>query len=173
MKKKVIKRVGIKDKKSRGVVPAGRGMGSGAGRELSISTPELMWDLFLQYVLWTRKETFQVFVGFSKGSKQFVAKPRPLIWIGFEAWLGNNGYTSNLTNYERGPNKETVANFKPTIEKIKKTCSEYCISGAMNGVLNANLTARLEGLTEKSEVKVDDVREKVKELFPKELNAEL
>jgi hypothetical protein len=64
------------------------------------------------------------------------------------------GVITDLGHYERNL-EGRYSDYVPTIKKIKDLIKDQQVSGAMTGVYNSNLTARLNGLTEKTENKND------------------
>jgi len=61
-------------------------------------------------------------------------------------------FISDLSHYERNPDGR-YEDYRPIIKQIKAAIQSQQIGGAMVGVYNSNLTARLNGLTEKTENK--------------------
>ena len=64
------------------------------------------------------------------------------------------GIITQLTHYEQNTSG-TYSDYLPIIRAIKKQCSADIIEGALSGVYNQNIAARLEGLTEKTDNKTD------------------
>lgn len=148
--------------------PLGRGLGSGKGVARSIETPEKLWELFEEYREWSKSTPYQVHTHTVRGVKQYQDKERVLTYIGFEGWLCMNNIVYDLTHYEvtKGTKDLKSVDYRAIIAKIKKVCTLDTVTGASAGVYNANLASRLEGLSEKTEVKVEDNRKEVSDLFP-------
>lgn len=148
--------------------PVSRGLGTGKGRPRAIETPEKLWELFLEYEAWSKNNPYKVHTHTARGVKQYQDKEKVLTYIGFEGWLCLNEVVYDLTHYEVSKNSVDAKSidYRPIIAKIKRVCSLDTITGASAGVYNANLASRLEGLSEKSEVKVEDNRKEVADLFP-------
>lgn len=117
------------------------------GRPRLLKSPEEMWNLFTDYVDHAglhpviKRELNQ-----RTGEVIEIPIDRPLTIEGFFtfAWdrLGDiNGYFYNVNN--------EYADFLTITSRIKQSIREQQISGGMGGVYNANLTARLNGLTDK------------------------
>jgi len=85
---------------------------------------------------------------------------RALVFKAFEGWLSSIGVVYDLSNYERNES------YNPIIKRIKTECSQDCLQGGMGGFYNSNLTARLEGLVDKSEMDLKADRKEVGKLFP-------
>lgn len=148
-----------------------RGLGTGKGKPRAIETPEKLWELFEEYKVWSKENPYKVHTHTNmRGVKQYQDKERVLTYIGFEGWLCMNEIVYDLTHYETAISPNTkdhkAVDYRTTIVKIKRVCSLDTITGASAGVYNANIASRLEGLSEKSEVKVEDNRKEVADLFP-------
>lgn len=145
-----------------------RGLGTGKGKKRAIETPDKLWELFEEYKIWSKENPYKVHSHTTRGVKQYQEKERSLTYIGFEGWLCLNDIVYDLTHYEVSKNSadEKAIDYRPTIVRIKKVCSLDTISGANSGVYNANISSRLEGLAEKSEVELKDSRKEVADLFP-------
>lgn len=140
----------------------------GKGRPRAIETPEKLWELFEEYKIWSKENPYKVHTHTVRGVKQYQEKERVLTYIGFEGWLCLNGIVYDLTHYEviKNNSDAKAVDYRTTLVRIKRVCSLDTITGASAGVYNANISSRLEGLTEKSEVKLEDNRKEVADLFP-------
>lgn len=120
----------------------------------NIESPEILWELFEKYEQWCKKHPVseQDFVG--QLAEEVTRKyERPLTWFGFESYLFRvEEIISSLAHYEQN-NEGRYTDYLPIIRKIKDIIKDQQVSGAMVGVYNSNLTARLNGLTEKTENK--------------------
>jgi hypothetical protein len=134
------------------------------GKQKYIESPEKMWEYFEQYREWVKNNPFRVhdYVG-KDGIEVWRMKERPLTFGGFEVWLFENEIINDLGHYAQNQDGR-YDNYLPIIRKIKETVKEHQISGAMTGVFNANLTSRLNGLSDKSEVQTDG---KIEVIFSK------
>lgn len=141
----------------------GRGLGSGGGIKRKIETPEKLWDLFMEFQVWSKNTPYKVHTHTVKGKKVYQDRERSITFVGFEGWLCLNEIIYDLTHYEKG---QHMVDYRPIITKIKKVCSLDTITGANSGVYNANLSSRLEGLTDNSKVIVEDNRKEVADVFP-------
>lgn len=117
------------------------------GRPRLLNSPDEMWNLFTDYVDHARLHpVIKRELNQRSGEVIEIAIDRPLTIEGFFtfAWdrLGDiNGYFYNVNN--------EYADFLTITSRIKQAIREQQISGGMGGVYNANLTARLNGLTDK------------------------
>jgi hypothetical protein len=121
-------------------------------RNKAIETPEELYDLFEAYRLWVIDNPYLVhdFVG-KDADEVERKKQRPLTWVGFEAWLWREGVLQHLGHYEQNTDGAYEA-YLPIIRAIKRQCSSDVIDGALSGIYNQNIAARVEGLTEKKEL---------------------
>jgi hypothetical protein len=140
----------------REMVMAGRPLGTKA-----IETPEKLLELFNPY-------KWHDYVG-KDAEEVWKKRERPITWIGFEGWLTEQGILTGLQHYEQNTN-DAYTDYLPVIRVIKRQCSADVITGALAGVYNQNIAARLEGLKEQSDVNLNDNRKVVGEMFPDELD---
>lgn len=125
------------------------------GRPKLIETPELLMQLFLDYIKDTKSKPYlkHDFVG--KDADEVNRKlERPLTWVGFECYLYEQGIVSQLTHYEQNL-ENSYTEYLPIITHIKKFIEKDQFEGATAGVFNPNIVARKLGLADKQEVKVD------------------
>ena len=122
------------------------------GRHKVIESPERLKELFNEYVNWVKDNPFMVhdYVGKDADSVER-RKQRPITWVGFEAWLDREGIVTQLTHYEQNANN-SYTEYLPIIRACKKQCSSDIIDGALAGIYNQNIAARIEGLSDKREV---------------------
>ena len=123
------------------------------GRPKKLNSPEEVWDLFQGYLKWASENPIRkmVFVG-RDGNRDYELVDRPLSRDGFEMYCFNNQVT--IEPYLDNDNGSYEV-FRPITSHIKKIIREMQISGGMSGLYNANLTARLNGLTDKQENNVN------------------
>jgi hypothetical protein len=120
-------------------------------RDKAIKTPEELEQLFERYKEWVKKNPYQVhdFVG-KDAVEVWKQRERPLTWTGFEGWLAKEGIVTQLTHYEQN-DRGAYEEYLPVIRAIKAQCRADVIDGALSGVYNQNIAARLEGLVDKKE----------------------
>jgi hypothetical protein len=121
-------------------------------RGKAIESPEKLWELFDKYKIWAKDNPYlwHDFVG-KDAEEVWKKRERPITWMGFEAWLYREGVVYHLGHYEQN-NQESYGDYLPVIRAIKLECSVDVIDGALAGVYNQNIAARLEGLADKKEV---------------------
>lgn len=131
------------------------------GRTKLIETPEILAELFEQYKEWVKANPYLVhdFVG-KDAVEVEKKKQRPLSWIGFEAWLYRERVISHLGHYEQNKDGAYEA-YLPIIRALKLQCSADIRDGALSGVYNQNIAARIEGLTDKKELDHKNIPEQV------------
>lgn len=124
-------------------------------RDKAIATPEELESLFNRYKEWVKSNPYKVhdFVG-KDATEVRKEKQRPITWTGFEAWLSRENIVCHLAHYEQNTDNSYIE-YLPVIRAIKKECSGDIIDGALAGVYNPNIAARVEGLTDKSESKIN------------------
>ena len=125
------------------------------GRPRIFKSPDELWDAFVLYREWVKSNPILVhdYVG-KDGVEVYRQRERPLIIEGFEVWLMDNGYVSypDLTKYFDGTHKE----FVPVSARIRNTVRQEQVAGGMAGIYNPSLTARINGLTDRQEVKFSE-----------------
>lgn len=116
-----------------------------------IESPEKMWDLFEQYKVHTKSNPYIVKDWVGKDGNQIEReKERPLTMVGFEAYVLQDlhhyfsNYKDDGSNYDE---------FVDICSIIRKVISAEQIEGGMANVYNHSITARLNGLVEKQEIK--------------------
>jgi hypothetical protein len=122
------------------------------GNPKKIPTPEKMWELFLEYKDWCKSNPYRVhdFVG-KDGRDVHREKERPLTNNGFDSYLADNQYIGhNIDQYRR--NEHGMYNdFVDVMSRIHNVIREDQLCGAMCGVYQHHVTARVLGLVDKTE----------------------
>lgn len=120
-----------------------------------IESPERLMELFEQYKNYIKANPFLVqdYVG-KDGVEVFRTKEKPLTIDGFETWLFQNAFIGDLSHYFANTNG-AYSDFLTICYAIRKECRNDQINGGMAGIYNPSITQRLNGLTEKSEIKQD------------------
>jgi hypothetical protein len=115
----------------------------------AIPTPDLMYDLFKEYVKHAKSKPIlkHTFVG-KDGKSVFEQRERALTMEGFELFCGESGYAYDLHHYFSNLD-ERYSEYVPICARIRKAIREDQIQGGLAGVYNPSITARLNGLTEK------------------------
>lgn len=116
-----------------------------------IESPEKLLELFNKYKEWVKANPILVhdFVG-KDGNSVYREKERPLIMEGFDIWLNANGIISSSHHYFANIGK-AYNDYIDTCNVIRSEIKADQLSGGMVGIYNHSLTARLNGLAEKTE----------------------
>lgn len=122
------------------------------GNQKAIESPEKLWELFQEFRAHIIANPYKEhdFVG-KDATEVNRKKQRPVSWIGFEGWLASQRILHHLGHYEQNSDG-AYTDYLPIIRAIKAICSADIVEGAMAGIYNHNLAARLEGLADKKEV---------------------
>lgn len=128
-----------------------------AGRPKAIKTPEEMSKLFDEYRVAIKSKPIMVhdFVG-KDACEVERKKERPLTMEGFENYCYEKGIIEDMSPYFA--NREgRYADFVPICSRIRKIIRQDQIEGGMSGIYNPSITQRLNGLSEKQEMRTVDV----------------
>lgn len=125
------------------------------GKPKYIESPEKFWELFVGYKEYIINNPILVqdFVG-KDGDEVYRKKPKPLTMEGFECYVMEHTDITypDLTHYFE--NKDgRYEDYVPISSRIKKEIRTHQIEGGMAQVFNHSLTARINGLVEKTETK--------------------
>lgn len=120
------------------------------GRYKIIDSPEMLWELFDDYVKWVDANPIKVedYVG-KDGNRVFREKNRPLTMEGFENHVFDKQIASDLSAYFA--NREgRYEHFVSICRMIRQKIRQNQIEGGMAGIYNPSITQRLNNLTEKT-----------------------
>lgn len=132
-------------------------MGRSRGRPKKIETPERMWVLFTMYKEWVNNNPILIedYVG-KDADRVMRQKPRPLTMTGFECFvMDNTDITYPDLSHYFSPNNDSFKDFVAINTRIRLEIQTNQISGGMAGIFNHTLTARINGLVEKTETKTE------------------
>jgi hypothetical protein len=120
------------------------------GRPRKIDSPEDLLELFNTYKKWVKENPRYKYV-MNQRTGDMVAEPLecPLTMEGFEVYCFNK-FDIWVEHYIKNT-KQAYEEFCSVSTHIKRQIREDQINGGLVGQYNANLTARLNGLTEKTE----------------------
>jgi hypothetical protein len=120
------------------------------GRPRIFNSPEEFWDAFVKYKEDTKANPILVhdFVG-KDGTEIYRKKEVPLTIEGFKCFLFESPEYKcwDIDNYLDGTHKDFIGISKTIKDSIRRDQ----IKGGMAGIYNASLTARINGLVEKTE----------------------
>lgn len=122
------------------------------GRPPIVKSAKHLSDLFAEYVEFAQQHPIELPQTIVKGNNRTEGRggkvERPLTLQGFMAFVGL-GYT--WTDF-KSHYKEKGEDFSAVITRIETSVRSQQIEGGLAGVYNSNLTARLNGLTDKQDV---------------------
>jgi len=126
------------------------------GRPKNIETPEIMEQLFNDYIEQTKSNPIlkHTFVG-KDGKSVYEKRERALTMEGFEIFCYDNGHINDLGDYFSNKGQR-YSDFATICTHIRRRIKEDQIQGGLAGVYNTSITQRLNGLTEKSEMIVKE-----------------
>lgn len=122
------------------------------GRPPRFATAEDIWKEFVAYVDFVDKHKIELPTHIVKGSHRDEGRggqvARPLTLTGFMVFAGVGQKWQDFARHqcERG------SDFSKVITRIRNIVSNDQIEGGVAGIYNSNLTARLNGLTDKKDV---------------------
>jgi hypothetical protein len=116
-----------------------------------IESPEKLWELFLNYVLFeTLNPMYKVeYVG-KDGRIERTPLETPITFEGFECYLADNNVINDLGDYAKNDNGR-YTDYAPIITRIQKNCFVHNFKGASVGLFNPNIIAKKLGLVEKTQ----------------------
>lgn len=123
------------------------------GRFKLIETPEILWDLFTRYKKHVKENPIIVKDWVGKDAEPVDRKKEiPLTMVGFECFICDNTEISypNIKQYIEG--KDTYSDFLPISSRILAEIKSNQTNGGMTMIFSQNLTARLNGYSEKKEI---------------------
>lgn len=125
------------------------------GAPKRIPTPEDFWGLFEDYKLDVLLNPILVhdYVG-KDGVSVHREKQRCLTMSGFENFL-EDAYGIGAVQQYLENREGRYGEFVSIVARVRREIRQDQITGGMVGIYNANITARLNGLTEKTETAVD------------------
>jgi hypothetical protein len=127
------------------------------GKDKLIKTPEALYELFQTYKTWVINNpiTIEDYVG--KDAHLVTRnKPRPLSVAGFQVYCYNNA--SDVHHYFENT-EGRYEDYGGICRVIKREVRQNQIDGGMAGIFNPSITQRLNGLTDKQEIKTDQPTE--------------
>lgn len=119
-----------------------------------IETPEKLYELFEDYKQWVKTNPILIedYVG-KDAARVMREKPRCLSMAGFETFC----YKVVGCVHQYFANQDDLySEYMSICKTIKKEIRSNQIEGGMAGIFNSSITQRLNGLTDKQEVKTKD-----------------
>lgn len=125
------------------------------GVHKKIETPEIMWQLFLDYKELVKKSPIIIKDWVGKDAIDvYREKEKPLTFIGFQNYLDDQNVITDVTDYFENKDKR-YSDFVRICSRIKRNIQDDQIAGGMVGIYNQSITQRLNNLVERVENKVD------------------
>lgn len=127
------------------------------GKRKYIETPEKMWEYFEEYRHYVKtnprfKNELDKF-----GNIVPIPLERPITLDGFECYLNDKGIISDLSQYFANT-EQRYTDYQTICSRVRRAIKDDQITGGMVGQYNASITQRLNGLTEKQEIKHDVIK---------------
>jgi hypothetical protein len=118
------------------------------GKPKSIASSELMWQIFSEYVAYTKSNPIKVkdWVG-GQGKQVWRERERPLTMEGFELYVYEKGIAEGVEQYFSNRDGR-YEDYVGICSFIRKQIRQDQICGGMAGIYNPSITQRLNGLTE-------------------------
>jgi hypothetical protein len=119
------------------------------GRQKMIDSPQFLLELFGKYQDWVSGNPIKVhdFVG-KDGDEVYRERQRPLTMEGFEIYVFEQGFNSELSHYFSNKD-DRYKDFVAICSHIRRSIRADQISGGMAGIYNPSITQRLNNLVEK------------------------
>ena len=117
----------------------------------NVKTPEILWDLFVEYrnEVKSNPRKKHVFVG-KDGNSDFEQLERPLTMEGFENFCFEKNVISDLSHYFCNL-EDRYSDYVAICSRIRQNIRQDQIEGGMVGQYNPSITQRLNGLKEQVE----------------------
>lgn len=127
------------------------------GKNKYIETPQKLWDLFTDYKKHVKDNPIIVKDWVGKDAEEVNReREKPLTMEGFECYVLDNVEKMtypDLTEYFEGKN-ESYKDYFPISSRIKREIRNDQLTGGMTMIYSQNLTARINGLSDKKEMEV-------------------
>lgn len=119
-----------------------------------IETPEIMWQLFEDYIKHETNNPFNKVEYVGRDGHQVVTPlPVPITFMGFELYLQDLEVITDLSHYVANTDG-AYDDYRTIITRIQNNCFVQNYKGAAVGQFNANLIARKLGLMEKQDISI-------------------
>ena len=121
------------------------------GRPPVFETPDDLWRCFSEYVALVEQHDINLPTYVVKGSKREEGKggkiARPLTFQGFMAFAGISREWADFEKYT----KQRDEGFCEVITRIRRIIESDQVEGGLANIYNSNLTARLNGLKDRTD----------------------
>ena len=115
----------------------------------NIKTPEILYDLFVEYKKHVKKDPIKKmdFKG-KDATTVFYLLEKPLSMVGFENFVFHRGLNTELSHYFANTDNR-YSKYVAICSRIRGEIKEDQINGGMAGIYNPSITQRLNGLVDK------------------------
>jgi hypothetical protein len=125
------------------------------GKNKYIESPEKMWELFEAYRKDVKSNPRHITDFYGKdGEERIKPLERPLTLEGFENYVSDLDIISDLSQYFANT-EQRYTEYQTICSRIRRTIKQDQIEGGMVGQYNPSITQRLNGLTDKQELKIE------------------
>ena len=116
-----------------------------------IQTPEILYDLFVEYKTYAKNNPkLENIYDAKKGEQVSITREIPLSMVGFENFCFSKGVIKELRDYFS--NKDSrYTKFASICSRVRAEIRQDQIDGGMVGIYNTSITQRLNGLVDKQE----------------------
>lgn len=123
------------------------------GRDKLFSTPELMWESATEYFEWCDNNCVEKEDYVGKDADRVVRQlPRPYSLSGLCVYLDCGVNFFNQFEKSLDLETDTGKGFSLILSRIRGVIASQQFDGATSGIFNANIIARVQGLTDKSDI---------------------
>lgn len=131
------------------------------GRPKAIESPEVLYNIFKDYREQTKSNPFMIKDWVGKDAYVvYREKEKPLTMEGFSVYCFENQIINYLGDYFCNKDNR-YSEFTDVCRAIKEIIKRDQIEGGMANIYNPSITQRLNGLTEKKEIKAE-VQQEIK-----------
>lgn len=122
------------------------------GKPKYIESPEKLWELFQRYKESLRTDTWKKieYVG-RDGDEKHTPVIMPMTIDGFKTFCSYEIDDHVTIQHYWNNTDNAYDNYRTIVARIKEEIRSQQITGALTGFFNPNLTARINGITEKTE----------------------
>jgi hypothetical protein len=126
------------------------------GRPRNLKSPEHLYEIFTKYKKYVKDNPYLVEDWVGKDATPVIRKKeRPLTMEGFKIFVADSVDIDflNVKNYIEN-HENRYPEFEGVVTRIKQEIRDEQIGGGMAGMYNQNLTARINGLAEKTQTEL-------------------
>jgi len=135
------------------------------GRPLKIESPELLWDLFEEYIdhtdanPWIKKQL--ITSGDLAGVIMNIPHSVPYSWSSFGVYVANAGYCTRLDEYKSARKGNSYEAFSEVVARISEVMYSQKFNGAAVGAFNQSIISADLGLIQRTITEVKDITDDI------------